>query len=326
MSPGLVSIVLPVYNAEKYVGAAVDSILRQSYEKFELIIVDDGSTDDSLSVVSSYADPRIKIFKNKKNLGIVNSLNIGISLSNGEYIARMDSDDIAFPERIAKQLEYIRNSHYDLVSARAITFGDSKNKIFPIKLSPLEAEFGLLFVNLIVHPLIFARAEVLKNNSYSNGYEGAEDYHLWTCLISRGYKLSVQEDVLLHYRIHKSQISRTNKLKQIELADRIKTQYFLMLGRDLVAAENDYFCIGINRFGVLCNDERYNNISSNFKLRMLIEVGIKNIKTYQHINIIRSLAAEFNINVPAKYWIVAYILFVDRLIFGGKLKVKLGLK
>jgi glycosyltransferase involved in cell wall biosynthesis len=165
MSPGLVSIVLPVYNAEKYVGAAVDSILRQSYEKFELIIVDDGSTDDSLSVVSSYADPRIKIFKNKKNLGIVNSLNIGISLSNGEYIARMDSDDIAFPERIAKQLEYIKNSHYDLVSARAITFGDSKNKIFPIKLSPLEAEFGLLFVNLIVHPLIFARAEVLKNKS-----------------------------------------------------------------------------------------------------------------------------------------------------------------
>jgi glycosyltransferase involved in cell wall biosynthesis len=326
MSSELVSIVLPVYNAQKYVGAAVESILRQSYKKFELIIVDDGSTDDSLSVVSSYADSRIKIHKNKNNLGVVKSLNIGVSLSIGDYIARMDSDDIAFPERIAKQLEYIKINNYDLVSARAITFGENENKIFPMKLNPLEIEFGLLFVNLIVHPLVFARSEVLKKNIYSNGYDGAEDYHLWTSLISKGYKLSVQEDVLLHYRIHKSQISRINRLKQIELADCVKTQYFSMLGHNSEASGNDYFSIGTNRFSLLCKNDRYKDISSHVKLKMLFEVGIKNIKSYRHFNIIRSLAEEFNIDVPVQYWLIACILFIDGLIFADKLKVKLGLK
>ena len=197
MSAELVSIVLPIFNGQKYVRAAIDSILCQSHENFELIIVDDGSTDDSLTIVSSYADPRIKIFKNKKNLGIVDSLNRGISLSNGEYIARMDSDDIAFPNRLKKQLEFIKKNDCDLTSARAVTFGESKEKIFPTQLNPSEIEFGLLFVNLIVHPLVFARATVLKSNLYSSEYEGAEDYELWTRLVLSGCKLAVQDDVLL---------------------------------------------------------------------------------------------------------------------------------
>jgi glycosyltransferase involved in cell wall biosynthesis len=326
MSAELVSIVLPIFNGQKYVRAAIDSILCQSHENFELIIVDDGSTDDSLTIVSSYADPRIKIFKNKKNLGIVDSLNRGISLSNGEYIARMDSDDIAFPNRLKKQLEFIKKNDCDLTSARAVTFGESKEKIFPTQLNPSEIEFGLLFVNLIVHPLVFARATVLKSNLYSSEYEGAEDYELWTRLVLSGCKLAVQDDVLLHYRVHKLQISQAKKSKQVELANCIRNRYFLMMSKKSEVDDDDFFCIGLSRYSEMCREDRFKSISSNFKLKMLIEAGIKNVNKYAHLKKIKSIAKEFDVSIPFRFWIIAYVFFIDAVFLSGKVKENLGLK
>lgn len=328
MSTDFVSIVMPVYNSESYVAAAIESILVQSHKNFELIIVDDGSTDDSMKVVSSYCDARIKIFRNSQNLGIVRTLNLGISKSNAQFIARMDSDDIAFPLRIEKQLKFLKDHNYDLVSAKAVTCGENSGKIFPMQLNSTEVEFGLAFINLIIHPLVFARASVLKNNIYLAEYEGAEDYSLWTRLILSGYKLSIQDEILLQYRVHKSQISQTKKVKQLQLANSIRDHYFDCLFGEVCSnpSELDYFTLRLNRFRYMLKQARFVNISSSLKLKMLIEIGVKNVSSSAQISEIKSVSKDFGITIPILFWVLAYILVVDNILLSRYINKCLGLK
>lgn len=103
-----VTVLLPVYNGEKYIAQAIESILNQSFRNFELRIIDDGSKDSSVKIVQSYSDPRIRIVKNPQNLGLVQTLNRGITLIKSEYLARMDADDIALPDRLEKQLLFMQ--------------------------------------------------------------------------------------------------------------------------------------------------------------------------------------------------------------------------
>ena len=115
LKPGLVSVIMPNYNTpEEYLRAAMESILSQTYSNFEFIIVDDGSTDDSPSIIKSYQDDRIIFIKNEKNLGITKSLNIALARATGEFVARMDADDISLPQRLERQVHYMRE-HTDVV-------------------------------------------------------------------------------------------------------------------------------------------------------------------------------------------------------------------
>lgn len=113
MQPPSITVILPAYNAEKYILDSMDSILNQTYENFELIIINDGSTDSTANLILSRNDKRIILLENKKNLGIVNALNKGISMSKGQYIARMDSDDISAPRRLEKQIEFLSEEKKD---------------------------------------------------------------------------------------------------------------------------------------------------------------------------------------------------------------------
>ena len=110
MKNPLVSILMPVYNSEKYLREAIKSILNQTFTNFELIIINDGSTDNSLKIIKSFKDNRIKIIKNKGNLGLIKTLNKGIDLAQGKYIARMDADDIAMPKRLEKQIAFFNEN------------------------------------------------------------------------------------------------------------------------------------------------------------------------------------------------------------------------
>ena len=124
-----ISVIMPAYNAEKYIREAIDSILAQTYTDFEFIIIDDASTDATASIVESYSDERIRFFRNEHNMGVANTLNRGLDLAVGEYIARMDSDDISLPERFAKQVEFM-DTHTDVIvcGSNAIVFGDGINE------------------------------------------------------------------------------------------------------------------------------------------------------------------------------------------------------
>ena len=125
MSNPHVSVVMAVYNTQEYVSDAIESILCQTYNDFEFIIIEDGSSDDSLNIIQSYSDPRIKVIRNKENLKLIKSLNLGLQKACGRYIIRMDADDVSRPDRIEKQVNYME-SHPDCVLCGTSyrTFGD----------------------------------------------------------------------------------------------------------------------------------------------------------------------------------------------------------
>ncbi|HGF9542707.1 TPA: glycosyltransferase family 2 protein, partial [Acinetobacter baumannii] len=126
----LVSVVLPAYNAELYLKEAIDSVLSQTFTDFELIILNDGSIDRTEEIILSYNDSRIVYVKNEKNLGLIGTLNKGINLAKGKYIARMDADDICLPERFKKQVDFLeKNNEIDLIGTNAIKINNNGDRI-----------------------------------------------------------------------------------------------------------------------------------------------------------------------------------------------------
>lgn len=213
MSVPLVSVILPVYNAEKYVENAIQSILDQSYSNFELLVIDDGSTDRSLDKIRSFTDKRIIVIENNKNIGLVASLNKGIESSRGSYIARMDADDESMPDRFKRQVEYLE-LHPDIgvLGTATLTFGSNRSVITHY----LPAHDGLLtllfFNSCMCHPSVMMRKNVLDSDKirYDEAYRNAEDYDMWTRL-SAVTKLANLHEPLLKYRIHETQITQAKK-------------------------------------------------------------------------------------------------------------------
>ena len=158
MSEPVISVIMPVYNAETYVEEAIKSILNQTFEDFEFLIINDGSEDNSLSIINNYAskDNRIKIISREKK-GLVFSLNEGIKLAKGKYIARMDADDISVPERFKKQISYLeRNSDVDICGTWIETFGRSMEVLkYPVQHDDIKV--ALLFAFGLAHPSIMAK-------------------------------------------------------------------------------------------------------------------------------------------------------------------------
>ena len=177
----LISIVLPVYNSEKIIKRAVKSIINQTYTHWELILIDDGSIDSTISIIKKINDHRIKKLFFKENKGLVEALNTGISLSQGSFIARMDADDISFPERLACQLKFLKeNKSYDLVGSQQLIFDDNTKKI--LKIYPTKNFFYLAqlyyFSFLIPHPTWMARSKWFKKHLYQGDNMYSEDQEL----------------------------------------------------------------------------------------------------------------------------------------------------
>lgn len=209
-----VSVVMPAYNAEKYIGEAIDSILNQTYTDFEFIIINDGSTDRTKEIILSYTDPRIVYLENEQNSGIVVTLNKGLDCARGEYIARMDADDIAVSERLTKQVAVMdRDTSIGVLATglQTISAGRKGNVSIPIT-DPRKLHTGLLFSSCIAHPTVIIRSAVLKENKlrYDSRFEGREDYALWWN-IAKVSKISAIPEVLHYYRIHNSQITQASK-------------------------------------------------------------------------------------------------------------------
>jgi len=229
--PGLVSVIMTNYNTpEEYLRQAIDSILSQSYSNFEFIIVDDCSTDNSLSVIESYEDRRIQILKNSQNIGLTKSLNKALAICKGEFIARMDSDDISEPERFEKQVQYLKD-HSDVVvcGTWAKLFDDWQkthtNKYVRREI-PSREEYSIyqLFSNdpNLVHPsAMFSRRLMLQYHiKYDERYIFAQDYRMWISC-NQYAKCSIVPDVLLNYRVHDKAISSSKRDIQEDCVFRI---------------------------------------------------------------------------------------------------------
>lgn len=207
----LVSVILPVYNAEKYLEEAIESILNQSFDDFELIIIDDGSTDLSASIIQSYQDQRIVFISNHQNKRLIETLNIGLSRAKGKYIARMDADDISLPDRLSKQVEFLENNiDYVLVGTNYQTFGFS-SEVSDLPITDEEIKLELFFKCPLAHPTVMIRNEVIQKKQiyYPAEFLHMEDIALWFKLMNEG-KFANLRDVLLKYRIDGQNISVKN--------------------------------------------------------------------------------------------------------------------
>jgi glycosyltransferase involved in cell wall biosynthesis len=230
----LISVILPVYNSEKYISEAIQSVLDQTYSNFELLVFDDGSTDNTLSIINDFQDDRIKIFTSDKNYGIVHQLNKGIDNSNGQYIARMDADDISYPDRFQKQIDCLNtNPHIDVMGTFAKKIGEDAGLIEYKYNKPEQISFLLNFYCYMLHPTVMMRKRIFSKCKYSSDYPLAEDYGLW-CQINNGSNLYILDEVLLDYRIHNEQTNKSDK--------RLKVQYDSVLKVKKDIKFNGLFC------------------------------------------------------------------------------------
>lgn len=211
-----VSVIMPAYNAGKYIREAINSILSQTFSDFEFIILNDCSTDSTEEIILSYHDPRIVYVKNEKNLGVAATLNRGLEMARGEYIARMDADDISLPERFAKQVAYMDEHQGVAVCGCAINlFTDNKiGDIRKFPSNPVRAQLQLLFSPCIAHPSAVLRRQALDEHNlhYNLSFEGTEDYALWWEIGKYGTLVALS-DCLLFYRVHPQQVSQNGNTR-----------------------------------------------------------------------------------------------------------------
>ncbi|MFC1862380.1 glycosyltransferase [Thermodesulfobacteriota bacterium] len=208
-----VTVLMPVYNGENYLGEAINSILNQSFREFEFLIIDDGSTDETNNIIASFKDRRIRIIENNGNIGLIASLNKGIDLAKGEFIARMDADDISLPDRLEKQIDFM-NNHTDVgVLGTGFQIIDSNGIKYGLPLSfPTNHDFlqwSMYFYSPIVHPSVMMNKVIIREiGGYSSLYVHAEDYDLWI-RASEVTKTSNLEDNLLLLRKYGDNITET---------------------------------------------------------------------------------------------------------------------
>lgn len=208
---------MPVYNARKHVREAIDSILAQTFADFEFLIIDDGSTDDTPEIVRSYTDPRIRLIRNRENQGISAALNQGISLAASGLIARMDADDISYPERLEKQVAFFReHPTVALLSTWARVVTADKVPVRTEKWKSRYYYYNLNFACWIYHPTVmYRRSAVTDSGKYSTRY--AEDHNLWWQL-ARNYRIHNLPEVLLDYRLASESLSRVTRKAEYEEA------------------------------------------------------------------------------------------------------------
>lgn len=214
-----ISVVMPVYNGEKYLKQAIDSILDQTERDFEFIIIDDGSTDSSKEILKEYEkrDSRIKLLL-RPHRGLVVSLNEAVGSAQSVYVARMDSDDISLPKRLEKQLLFIENKDLSVCGtwAEGIDKGDHKinEMIYPPE-SPSVVRSFLLLHNAFIHPSVMFRKDVFTEvGGYKSFFHRVEDYELWTRMVKRHRGGNIPE-ILLRYRLHENQVTRKHHSKMI---------------------------------------------------------------------------------------------------------------
>ena len=212
-----VSVILPVYNAAPYVEAAVQSILAQSFENFELLLIDDGSTDDSAGILRRLAgtDVRIRLIQ-RENKGLIASLNEGLALARATFVARMDADDIALPRRLALQYQRMCADEDLVVLGSAIQYIDDKGRMGRSVSYPEGAavQVAALWGAPVAHPATMFRTAVARSaGGYPTTFPHAEDYAFWLQLLRLGHIDNLSE-VVLHYRVHGQSISHVHALLQ----------------------------------------------------------------------------------------------------------------
>ena len=206
----LVTVLMAVYNGGRYLKSSIESVLNQTFKDFEFLIINDCSTDDSVKMIESFNDERIVILHNGKNLGQTKSLNVGLKLARGKYIARMDADDMAFPTWLEKLVTYFeKKQKYAVIGAAAVVIDDTGRKK-EIRRAPInlhEIIFRIFFAPPVNHVSVLMNKDIiLKVGGYDEEFKITQDYELWSQLIRKDYSITNVPDILVSYRVHSQSI------------------------------------------------------------------------------------------------------------------------
>lgn len=206
----IISVVIPAYNAEKYLGQSVESILAQTFTDLEILIIDDGSTDKTLEIANGFTDPRIRVITNPHNLGLATSCNIGIKTAKGDFIARQDADDWSHPERFEKQLAFMRENSQVGVLGTSRQTTNEEDEIHNQKPMLENVAFdNLLLRNSIIHGSVMIRRSVLEQvNGYDEWFTICEDYDLWLRIANGISLIRNLPEFLYVYRVHDQSMSK----------------------------------------------------------------------------------------------------------------------
>lgn len=267
----VISVVLPVYNGEKYLAKAIDSILAQTFANFELIIIDDGSTDDSLRLLREYEkrDARIQLIA-RENRNLATSLNELIDIARGEWVARMDQDDIALPQRFARQIAWLEKTGADICGSWAKCFGAWDRRILRRYESDQAIKMDMLFKSPFTHPTVMMRTALVKQLRYDKTFEKAEDYDLWVRAAQAGWKMVNIPEVLLLYRRHAFQISTKSSNDQQNVGEETRKKYWT-------------FMMGLIPLSLVGVEEIYNLGRTHAKPNMDdVEATLKELLLYNH--------------------------------------------
>ncbi len=254
---------MPCYNASKFIHEAVDSILNQTYRNLEILLIDDGSTDNTRELIQEYAraDERVKPIFNEKNMGLIRTLNMGVQLASGEFIARMDADDRSHPNRIEQIIEaFLNRPELDVISAGYYYISDNSKvlrKAFPKALESTALSFVSFFSTPVNHPCVVVRSYVFKDNRFDENFLHSEDYEIFSRLLSQGFKFLNLEQPLYYLRINPQSVSNRFERIQISTHTRISKRNI-----------EDYFGL---QFDFYQHKVMINRISFNVRARLLLD-------------------------------------------------------
>jgi glycosyltransferase involved in cell wall biosynthesis len=283
MGQPLVSVVMPLYNTALYVSESIQSILNQTYQNIELIIVNDGSTDNSEEVALSFSDSRIKYYRNEENRKIVYTRNRAIELAQGEYIAFLDSDDISSPERIKLQVDFLENNaKYGFVGSNIqnITLDEIVEPVLDFPSDNDLIRCIMLFRNTFCASAVMFRREAIVGEKFDPEFPVAEDYDIYLRILDKGWLCTNLKTALTFYRIHGQNITLTKKQlldeKDIQLLKRQldklalkytdeELRYYFLLGKiDVAEYYIEYLRYNFYDVNELLSKIVFANINSGF--------------------------------------------------------------
>ena len=249
-----ISVVMPMYNASTYLHETLESIFQQTFTSFELLIVDDGSTDNSIEIVKNYHDRRICLITNTHDF--ISSLNKGIEAAKGKYIARMDADDLMLPHRLETQFQFMElHPDIDVCGSWTKSFGE-REYVMQRPVEHVDIISSMLQMNPIMHPTVIMRRSKFHPSSclYQYGYPCAEDYKLWTDLTLQGFKFANIPEPLLRYRISQQQVTRASQDDMLVSSIKIGLEYAEAVMGKMVEKEEQYVDL-FNSLTQLYNNE-----------------------------------------------------------------------
>lgn len=234
----LVSVIIPMYNAQEYIVESLESILNQTYKNIEIIIIDDASTDNSVNLVKQYTDDRITLLCNRHNLRQSKTRNKLLDISKGKYIANMDADDISMPDRIQKQVEYMeKNKDVDICGTNAVIVGKKTARYINNPIEDYKIKEMLNYMDALAHPTVMFRRSSLKkmNLCYDENYRYAQDYKFWCDAKEKGANFHNIPEYLFKYRMSENNVSGKHAYEQRMFADKVIVEnIYRVYGKNIV--------------------------------------------------------------------------------------------